>query len=171
MDFVHAILHRIAKTVEYVLNITSADFLANMDDPRFAKSRKRWNSFAAAVDSENQFGGFKLVGKDSISMPLWITTILGRGSLNAGTFVAQVFHWFYVGLPRATTSYRACVNVLFSSKQVHLSLLRKMMRVHSIQSVFDRCAHRSKKEQTQICTVLSLDRSKNLERLSSVTVA
>ena len=54
MDLVHAILYRIAiaKTVKYGLNITSADFLANMDDPHFTKSRSRWNSFAEAVDSE-----------------------------------------------------------------------------------------------------------------------
>lgn len=52
MDLVHEILYRIAKTVEYGLNITSAHFLANIDDPRFAKSRSRWNSFAQAVGSE-----------------------------------------------------------------------------------------------------------------------
>ena len=52
MDLVHGILYRIARTVEYGLNITSAYFLANIDDPRFAKSRSRWNSFAQAVDSE-----------------------------------------------------------------------------------------------------------------------
>ena len=54
MDLVHGILYRIARTVdrEYGLNITSAHFLANIDDPRFAKSRSRWNSFAQAVDSE-----------------------------------------------------------------------------------------------------------------------
>ena len=52
MDLVHGILYRIARTVEYDLNITSAHFLANIDDPRFAKSRSRWNSFAQAVDRE-----------------------------------------------------------------------------------------------------------------------
>ena len=52
MDLVHGILYRIARTVEYGLNITSANFLANMDDPHFTKSRSRWNSFAQAVDSE-----------------------------------------------------------------------------------------------------------------------
>ena len=52
MDLVHAILYRIARTVEYGLNITSADFLANMDDPNFTKSRSRWELFAEAVDSE-----------------------------------------------------------------------------------------------------------------------
>jgi len=87
MDLVHAILYRIARTVEYGLNITSADFLDNMDDPRFTKSRSRWDSFAEAVDSEDQFGGFKLVGKNS--MLLRIAKVLGKGSLNAGTFVVQ----------------------------------------------------------------------------------
>jgi len=94
IHFDHAVLYRIARTVEFELNITSAHFLANMDDPRFAKSRKRWpwNSFVEAVDSEDQFGGFKLVGKNSSL--LHIAIILGQGSLNAGTVVAQVFHWF-----------------------------------------------------------------------------
>jgi len=66
MDLVHAILYRIARTVEYGLNITSADFLANMDDPNFTKSRSRWELFAEAVDSEDQFGGFKLAGTNSM---------------------------------------------------------------------------------------------------------
>jgi hypothetical protein len=52
MGLVHAILYRIARTVAFGLDITSAHFLANIDDPRFAKSRSRWNSFAQAVDSE-----------------------------------------------------------------------------------------------------------------------
>lgn len=169
MDLVHEILYRIAKTAEYGLNITSAHFLANIDDPRFSKSRIRWNSFAQAVDSENQFGGFKLVGKES--MLLRIASILGRGSLNAGTFVVQVFHWFYVGRPRATTSYRACINVLLSSEKVHLHLLRKMAEAHSILTVFNACKHRSQMEQTHIYTVSSLDRAKILERLSLVSVA
>ena len=117
---------------------------------------------------QDQFGGFKLVGKES--MLLRIASILGRGSLNAGTFVVQVFHWFYVGRPRAATSYRACVNVLLSSEKVHISLLKKMIRVHSLQSVFDRCSHRSEKEMTHIYTVSSLDRSKIRERLSLVSV-
>ena len=73
---------------------------------------------------QEQFGGFKLVGKNP--MLLRIAKVLGKGSLNAGTFVAQVFHWFYVGRPRDTTSYRACINVLLSSSKVHLDLLRKM---------------------------------------------
>ena len=104
-------------------------------------------------------------------MLLRIAKVLGKGSLNAGTFVVQVFHWFYVGRPRATTSYRACVNVLFSSSKVHVSLLHKMMQVHSLQTVFGRCPHRSQKEMAHICTVSSLDRSKIRERLSLVSVA
>ena len=52
MDLVHGILYHIARTVVYGINITSAHFLANMDDPRFTKSRSRWDSFAEAVDSE-----------------------------------------------------------------------------------------------------------------------
>ena len=100
-----------------------------------------------------------------------IANVLGKGSLNAGTFVVQVFHWFYVGRPRATTSYRACVNVLLSSSKVHLRMLKQMMQVHSIQTVFDRCSHRSQQELTHIYIVSSLDRSKIRERLSLVSVA
>jgi len=166
MDLVHEILYRIAKTVEYGLNITSAHFLANIDDPRFAKSRIRWNSFAQAVDSEDQFGGFKVVGKDS--MLLRVASILGRGSLNAGTFVAQVFHWFHVGRPRATTSYRACINVLLSSEKVHLNLLRKMTEAHSILTVFNACKHRSQFEMTQNYIVTPLDQLNIRARLSAV---
>ena len=120
---------------------------------------------------QDQFGGFKLVGKDS--MLLRIANVLGKGSLNAGTFVVQVymFHWFYVGRPRAATSYRACVNVLLSSSKVHLRILIKMMQVHSIQTLFDRCKYRSHKEMTHIYTVSSLDRSIIRERLSLVSVA
>ena len=118
---------------------------------------------------QDQFGGFKLVGKDS--MLIRIANVLGKGSLNAGTFVVQVFHWFYVGRPRASTSYRACVNVLLSSSKVHLRMLKKLMQVHSIQTVFDRCKYRSQKEMTHIYTVSSLDRSKIRERLSMVSVA
>lgn len=169
MDLDHAVLYRIARTVEYGINITSAHFLANMDDPHFNKSRSRWDSFAEAVDRDDQFGGFKLVGKNS--MLLRIAKVLGKGSLNAGTFVVQVFHWFYVGRPRATTSYRACVNVLLSSSKLHLSMLKNLTQVHSIQTVFDRCSHRSQTEMAHIYTVSSLDRSKNRERLSLVSVA
>ena len=51
MNLVHAILYRIAKTVECGLNSMSAGFLANMDDPHFTKLCSQWNSFAEAVDS------------------------------------------------------------------------------------------------------------------------
>ena len=51
MDLVHAILYRIARTVEYGLNITSADFMGKTDDPHFTKSHSRWDSFAQAVGS------------------------------------------------------------------------------------------------------------------------
>jgi len=166
MDLVHAILYRIARTVAFGLDISSAHFLANMDDPHFNKSRSRWDSFAEAVDSENQFGGFKLVGKNS--MLLRIAHVLGRGSLNAGTFVVQVFHWFYVGRPRATTSYRACVNVLLASSKVHLRMLKKLMQVHSIQTVFDRCKYRSHSEATQNYIRTSLDLHNIRQRVSTI---
>ena len=90
-------------------------------------------------------------------MLLRIAKLLGKDSLNDGTFVAQVFHWFYVGRPRATTSYRACVNVLLSSSKVHLNLLRKMTKAHSALTVFDRCKYRSHSEATQKYIVTSLD--------------
>ena len=115
---------------------------------------------------QDQFGGFKLVGKDS--MLLRIANVLGRGSLNAGTFVVQVFHWFYVGRPRATTSYRACVNVLLSSEKVHLNLLRKMTEAHSLPTVFNACKHRSQNESTQNYIVTSLDQLNIRARLSAV---
>jgi hypothetical protein len=117
---------------------------------------------------QDQFGGFKLVGKDS--MLLRVASILGRGSLNAGTFVAQVFHWFYVnvGRPRATTSYRACVNVLLSSEKVHLNLLRKMTEAHSLLTIFNACKHRSQVESTQNYHVTSLDQLSIRARLPAV---
>ena len=115
---------------------------------------------------QDQFGGFKLVGKDS--MLLRIANVLGRGSLNAGTFVAQVFHWLYVGRPRAATSYRACVNVLLSSEKYHLYLLRKMAQAHSLLTVFDACKHRSKTEMTQNSILTPLDQLNIRARLSAV---
>ena len=114
---------------------------------------------------QDQFGGFKLVGKDS--MLLRIANVLGRGSLNAGIFVAQVFHWFYVGRPRATTSYRACVNVLLSSSKVHLNLLQKMTEAHSALTVFDRCKYRSHSEATQNYILTSLDLHNIRQRVST----
>ena len=115
---------------------------------------------------QDQFGGFKLVGTNS--MLLRIAKVLGKGSFNAGTFVVQVFHWFYVGRPRATTSYRECVNVLLSSSKVHLSMLKKMMQVHSIQTVFDRCKYRSHSEATQNYILTSLDLHNIRQRVSTI---
>ena len=59
---------------------------------------------------QDAFDGFKVKGRE-IEL-LHIARVLGRGSLNAGTLVGQVFHWFYVGAPRAhaTTSYKACIH-------------------------------------------------------------
>ena len=53
-----------------------------------------------------------------------IASGFGRGSLDAGTFDVQVFHWFYVGGPRATTPHVhqdfVDVPVLLSSGKAHL---------------------------------------------------
>jgi len=62
-------------------------------------------------------------------------------------------NWFHVWSPRATASYRACVNVLLSSEKVRLRFLRENVQVYSIQSIFDRCQYRSQKEATQNYTV------------------
>ena len=51
---------------------------------------------------QDAFGAFKLKGREA--QLLQIASVLGRGSLNAGTLVCQVFHWFYVGSHHATTS-------------------------------------------------------------------
>ena len=87
--------------------------------------------------------------------------VLGRGSLNAGTLVCQVFHWFYVGSPRATTSYKACINVLLSSEKLHLELLDRMIDTHGKPTVFARCTYRtcnrSAHESTQNYTRLEPD--------------
>ena len=61
---------------------------------------------------------------------LHIARVIRHGSLNAGTLVWQVFHRFYVGAPRATTSYKACINVLLSSKNLHMRLMKSMADVH-----------------------------------------
>ena len=47
----------------------------------------------------------------------------------------------------------------------------EMAQVHSIRTVFDRCKHKSQKEEKHIYTVASLGQSNILERLSTVTVA
>ena len=65
----------------------------------------------------------------------------------------------------------SCVNILLSAEKVHLSVLTKMVQVHSIRTVFDRCVYGSQNEDTHIYTVTLLDQSNILERLSSVTVA
>ena len=65
----------------------------------------------------------------------------------------------------------AWVNALLSSEKAHLSMLRKMIQVHSIQTLFGRCAHRSKNEAKHTCTVPSLDRPSILGRLPAVAVA
>ena len=90
---------------------------------------------------------------------LHIARVLGRGSLNAGTLVGQVLHWVYVGAPRATTSYRACINVLLSSNKLHLELLNRLIDTHGKLTVFarDRCTYRSAHEATQNCILLEAD--------------
>ena len=70
---------------------------------------------------------------------LHIAHVIGHGSLNAGTLVCQVFHRFYVGAPGATTSYTACINVLLSSKKLHLRLMKSM--VDGVDTVFACCTH------------------------------
>ena len=93
-----------------------------------------------------------------------------RGSLNAGTLVCQVFHWFYVGAPRATTSYKACINVLLSSDKLHLELLDRMIDTHGKLTVFARCTYRSAKEATQNYTLLEADFKSISEKLV-ITIA
>ena len=65
---------------------------------------------------QDAFGGFQVKGREMEL--LHIARVIGRGSLNAGTLVSQVFHWFCVGAPRATASYKACINVLLSSDKL-----------------------------------------------------
>jgi len=104
---------------------------------------------------QDAFDAFKLKGRET--QLLQIANVLGRGSLSAGTLVCQVFHWFYVGSPRATTSYRACINVLLSSDKLHLQLLARMIHAHGKPTVFARCTHRSAKEATQNYSLLPAD--------------
>ena len=56
-------------------------------------------------------------------------------------FTLTVFHWFYVGSPRATTSYKTCISVLLSSNQLHLRLLKSMVRTHRKGTAFARCTY------------------------------
>ena len=90
---------------------------------------------------------------------LHIARVLGRGCLNAGTLVGQVLHWFHVGKPRATTSYRACINILLymSSNKPHIELLNRLIDTHGKLTVFARCTHRSSKEATRNYTLLQAD--------------
>jgi len=155
MRYIHSVLYAIARTIPYGLNISSSYFLENMNKKRFKKSLDRWNSFIEAVDLQNAFDGFKVKGRDREL--LQIARVLGRGCLKAGTLVGQVFHWFYVGAPRATTSYRACINVLLSSDKLHLQLLARMIHAHGKPNVFARCTHRSSKESPQNYSLLQAD--------------
>ena len=109
-----------------------------------------WTRCAQDFDTNfvfrDAFDGFK-VKRREIEL-LKIAQALGRGSLNAGTLVYQVFHWFYVGAlrDRATTSYKACINVLLSSNLLHLRLLKSMIETNGKDTVFARCTFRSAKE-------------------------
>ena len=102
---------------------------------------------------QDAFDGFKVKGRDREL--LHIARVLGRGSLNAGTLVGQVLHWFYMGALRATTSYRACINVL--PDKLHLELFSRLIDTHGKLTVFARCSHRSAKEATQNYTLLQAD--------------
>ena len=66
-----------------------------------------------------------------------------------------------MGNPRATTSYKACANVLLSSKKLHLRLLiiKSMVDTHGEDSaaVFARCTHQSTKDAAMNCIVLEDD--------------
>ena len=86
---------------------------------------------------QDAFDGSQIKGRET--QLLQIARVLGRGSLNAGTLVCQVFHWFHVGAPCATTSYKACINVLLSSNKLHLRLLKSMVDTHGKDTVFVRC--------------------------------
>ena len=117
---------------------------------------------------QDAFDGFKGKGRDSEL--LQIARALGRGCLKAGTLVGQVFLWFYVGNPRATTSYRACINVLLSSDKWHLKLLARMIDTHGKLIVFARCSYRSAKEATQNYNLLEADFMSLSEKLV-ITIA
>ena len=104
---------------------------------------------------QDAFDGWILKGRET--QLLQIARVLGRGSLNAGTLVCQVFHWFYVGSPRATTSYKACINALLSSDKLHLQLLARMIDTHGKLTAFARCTHRSAKEATRNYSLLPAD--------------
>ena len=100
---------------------------------------------------QDAFDGFQIYilmkGRDT--QLLQIARVLGRGSPNAGTLVCQVSHWFYVGNPRATASYKACISALLPSDKLHLDLLARLIHTHGKLTVFARCSYRSAKEATQ----------------------
>ena len=104
---------------------------------------------------QDAFGAFKLTGRET--QLLQIASELGRGSLSAGTLVCQVFHWFYVGSPRATTSYKACISALLSSDKLHLELLARMVETHGMHNVFARCSYRCAQEATRNYILLEAD--------------
>ena len=117
---------------------------------------------------QNAFGGFSVKGRET--QLLQIARVLGRGSLNAGTLVCQVFHRFYVGSPRATTSYKACINALLSSDKLHLELLAPSVDTHGMRNVFARCSYRSAQEATQNYILLEAD-FKSLSEKLVITIA
>ena len=119
---------------------------------------------------QDAFDGFKLKGRELETQLLQIACVLGRGSLNAGTLVCQVFHWFYVGNPRATTSYKACINALLSSDKLHLELLARLIHTHGKLTIFARCSYRSAKEATQNYNLLEADFMSLSEKLV-ITIA
>ena len=105
---------------------------------------------------------------------LHIARVIGRGSLNAGTMAGtlagQVFHWVYVGAPCATTSYKACINVLLSSEKLHLELLNRLIDTLGKPTVFARCTYRSAQEATHNYILLEADFKSISEKLV-ITIA
>ena len=50
---------------------------------------------------------------------------------------------------RATTSYKACINIMLSSKKLYLRLVQNMVDVHGVITVVAGCTYRSSREATQ----------------------
>ena len=117
---------------------------------------------------QDAFNGSKVKGREP--QLLQIACVLGRGSLNAGTLVCQVFHWFYVGSPRATASYKACISALLSSDKSHLVLLARLVETHGMRNVLARCSYRSAQEATQNYIILEADFMSLSEKLV-ITIA
>ena len=114
LRYIHTMLYAIARSVRCGLNITSSFFLENMnDEARFTKapSLARWNSFIEAVDLEVS----SHIHDDSVFL---LSENLGR--------IAKM------PCPPELdcTSYKACINVLLSSKKLHLRLLKSMVETH-----------------------------------------